>query len=183
MAKTILQTLLRKELNKVGERYVRNLKKSLERRGINNTGVLRDSIKFDTIIKSAADFEIRLTWKNYGDTLNQGAVDMGRISDAGFARVQRWVENKLGKPRYITGSGGRRVKNSKKIAFAIIKSWRKRKFPSRESNARGWATSALRSREIATTKVAVATALQTAFKRFTESKTNEREKQLRRNRR
>lgn len=184
MAKTFLNTLLRKELTKVGDRYVRNLRASLERRNINTERkTLSNSVDYKIIIRSAADFQINIFWKEYGDILNQGATDMGKISDAGFKRVQRWVETKLGHPRYKTGKRGRRVQNSSKIAYAIVKSWRRRRFPSSESRGIGWASTALRSKELANTKVAVATALQTAFNNFVKQKAIAREKTVRRNRR
>ena len=183
MAKTLLNTLLRKELNKVGNRYVKNLKASLLRRNINYENKLSNSVDYKVIIRSAADFQINIFWRSYGDVLNQGADDMGKISDGGFKRVQRWVEKKLGEPRYKRGKRGKRIQNSSKIAYAIVKSWRKRRFPSTKSRGIGWASTALRSRELADTKVAVATALQTAFNNFVKQKANEREKKLRRNRR
>ena len=170
MAETNLNKYLRPLLLKVAERYVRNLRASLYRREINDLEKLSKSITADVVIKSSADFEIRISWLEYGDSLNFGA-DVGFLDEAGKRRLEAWVVRKLGEDKYIRGRNGKRVNNARRIAYAIQKNWvRTGKFPSNKSKGRGWASTALRSREIADTKKALQENLTTAYNQFVQDK-------------
>ena len=157
-------------LQKVATRYVRNLQASLDRRGINDREKLSKSIDAKVVIKSSADFEIRISWLDYGNSLNFGA-DVGWLDEAGNKRLENWVVEKLGEDRYIRGRSGKRVNNARRIAFAIQRNWVKTgKFPSAKSKGRGWASTALRSKELADTKRALAQNLTTAYNQFVQDK-------------
>ena len=96
MADTLLNKFLRPELEKVGERYVRNLRKRLskEGKGIDTFENLSKSIKYSVVIKSNNEFEIRLSWKAYGDALNEGSNDVNYLPREGTSRLSRWLEKK-----------------------------------------------------------------------------------------
>ncbi len=173
MAETNLNKYLRPPLEKVAARYVRNLQRSLDRRGINDTEKLSKSITAKVIIRSSADFEIQISWAKYGDSLNFGA-DVGFLNGPGRKRLEDWVVRKLGKQKYTQRAGGKRVNNARRIAYAIQQNWvRTGKFPSNKSKGRGWASTALRSRELADTKKALAENLTTAYAKFMSDKFKE----------
>jgi hypothetical protein len=176
VAETNLNKYLRPQLEKVAIRYVRNLQASLDRGRANgritDTGKLSKSIRSKVIIRSSADFEIQLSWEDYGDSLNFGA-DLGFLSKAGSKRLEEWVVHKLGKERFTRSRKGRRVNNARRIAFAIQNNWaRGGRFPSTKSNSKGWASIALRSREIADTRKALEENLTTAYNKFIQDKLN-----------
>ena len=177
MAETLLNQFLRPELKKVADRVVINLKNSLRSRNLIDKERLINSVRAEVVIKSTSDFEIRLFWRDYGNSLNFGA-DVGYLSKAGQTRLERWVVEKLRQPQYkTTEKTGKRYNNARRIAKAIQTKWAKTgKFPSSISRGRGWASVALRSRGAADLQKLTSTALGVAFRKFTESKVRDANK-------
>lgn len=175
MSATLLNKFLREELTKVGERVKKNLQNSIINRNLigSPSANLLKSIDYQVLIKSSSDFEIRLFWKDYGDSLNFGA-DVGWLSRAGQSRLERWVVYKLKVPQFTQNKKGRRINNARKISRAIQAKWnRTGKFPSTISRGRGWASVALRSKGAADIRAITSEALGVAFRKYMEARVRE----------
>jgi len=165
VAETNLNKYLRPELNKVGDAAVKKLKASLVRLGHVNTEKLLESIRYQVVIKSNTDFEIRLFWTTrgnaprgivYGDFLNTGNQNTW-LSEEGRKRLVAWVRRRMG----VGGKKGNR------IAYAIQKSWVKgTRYPSKKFGGKGWANRALQSVEQGETKKILSDALTTAYQKY-----------------
>ncbi len=176
MAVTNLRKYLPEQLHKVGVNKVAQLKASIDRRNFSDLGSLRASINYKITINSNSDFRIDFFWKNYGDFLNQGRNNLGKLNNTANDRLAAWVRRKLDtdafRDKYYKTKSGKTSKVSKfflskRIAYIIQRNWsRGKRFPSVASGSKGWASTAFSSTERATLRRLTQTALSTAFSKY-----------------
>lgn len=169
MAETNLNKYLRPELERLGERTVRDLKRSLIALDHVDTETLLRSIRHKVVIRSNSDFEIQLFWNtnsnsprgvNYGDLLNKGNQN-GWLSKAGQKRLIAWVKRKL---PLTTRAGRKRPDSPEEVAFLIQRSWAKgNKYPSQGEE---WADRVLDDAESAESKRILGAALARAYQNY-----------------
>lgn len=151
-----IRTDIRIELTRLANRKVEQLKRSLERQGHTFKGKLANSIKYKIYVQSSGDFRVEYYWLFYGDLLNEGTKNMGRLNEAGRARLISWLIQKK-KVNRLKARG---------ITYMIQRKWRKSGYPNKHSGnsrVRGWANIAFSSKEIAQDKILYRDMLVRAF--------------------